>query len=82
MKRVSKRVIRILSAIMTVLLLISSLNFPSYAKEEEDDLGVTYQVGDFVQFGKYEQDGDSSNGKEDIEWQILKVESDWFSVKI
>ena len=76
MKRVSKRVIRILSAIMTVLLLISSLNFPSYAKEEEDDLGVTYQVGDFVQFGKYEQDGDSSNGKEDIEWQILKVESD------
>ena len=29
------------------------------------------KVGDIIKFGKYEQDGNTSNGKEDIEWQIL-----------
>ena len=29
------------------------------------------QVGDTVFFGAYEQDNDDSNGKEDIEWQVL-----------
>ena len=32
------------------------------------------KVGDTVQFGSYEQDGDTSNGKEPIEWQVLAVE--------
>ncbi len=32
------------------------------------------QVGDIIKFGKYEQDGDITNGKEDIEWQILSKE--------
>ena len=30
------------------------------------------QDGDIVTFGKYEQDGDISNGKEPIEWIVLK----------
>ena len=32
------------------------------------------QVGDMVEFGSYEQDGDTSNGKEPIEWRVLTVE--------
>ena len=32
-----------------------------------------YKVGDIIKFGKYEQDGNLSNGKEDIEWVVLKV---------
>ena len=32
------------------------------------------QVGDMVEFGSYEQDGDTSNGKEPIEWRVLAVE--------
>ena len=32
------------------------------------------QVGDVVEFGSYEQDGDISNGKEPIEWRVLAVE--------
>lgn len=32
------------------------------------------QVGDVVEFGSYEQDGDASNGKEPIEWRVLAVE--------
>lgn len=33
-----------------------------------------YKVGDIIKYGKYEQDGNTSNGKEDIEWIVLKVE--------
>ncbi|MCR5847229.1 MAG: DUF6273 domain-containing protein [Lachnospiraceae bacterium] len=32
------------------------------------------KVGDIINFGKYEQDGNLDNGKEDIEWQVLKAE--------
>ena len=31
------------------------------------------QAGDTVTFGRYEQDGDESNGPEDIEWIVLEV---------
>ena len=31
--------------------------------------------GDIIIFGKYEQDGDTTNGKEDIEWQVLSNEN-------
>lgn len=34
------------------------------------------QVGDIVEFGSYEQDGNASNGKEPIEWRVLAVEGD------
>jgi serine/threonine protein kinase len=33
------------------------------------------EVGDTVIFGTYEQDNDTSNGKEDIEWQVLAKEN-------
>ena len=32
-------------------------------------------VGDYVKFGVYEQDNDTSNGKEDIEWLVLAKEN-------
>ena len=32
------------------------------------------QVGDYVFFGSYEQDNNTSNGKEEIEWLVLDVE--------
>ncbi len=31
------------------------------------------RVGDYITFGKYEQDNNSANGKEDIEWLVLDV---------
>jgi len=33
-----------------------------------------WQVGDYVYFGHYEQDNNLSNGKEEIQWQVLAVE--------
>ncbi len=34
------------------------------------------KVGDYVVFGEYEQDNDTSNGKEDVEWLVLDVQED------
>ena len=31
-------------------------------------------VGDSITFGKYEQDGNRENGKEDIDWKVIKKE--------
>ena len=33
----------------------------------------SYAIGQQVKFGRYEQDGDTSNGKEDIVWQIIDI---------
>ena len=46
------------------------------SEAEQDVLGASYKVGDIIKFGHYEQDGNTANGKEEIEWQVLKVESD------
>ena len=34
------------------------------------------KVGSYVSYGEYEQDGNTKNGKEAIEWQVLAVEDD------
>ena len=31
------------------------------------------KVGDYVNFGTYEQDNNTSNGKEEVEWLVLEV---------
>lgn len=36
----------------------------------------TAKVGDYVVFGSYEQDNNTSNGKEDVEWLVLAKEGD------
>ena len=38
------------------------------------DQFTSVNVGDYVTFGAYEQDNDTSNGKEDIEWKVLAKE--------
>ena len=43
-----------------------------YHKYKVEMLKVA-KPGDYVFFGKYEQDNDVSNGKEDIEWLVLEV---------
>lgn len=45
--------------------------FPKYKAEKLKNA----KVGDHVFFGAYEQDGDTSNGKEDIEWLVLAREN-------
>ena len=37
--------------------------------------GISVKVGDIITFGQYEQDDNSINGPEEIEWQVLAVEN-------
>ncbi len=46
----------------------------SSQKSSSDIDYSSLEVGDIITFGSYEQDNDSSNGKEDIEWQVLARE--------
>ena len=41
-----------------------------------DDLNDLPQPGDYITFGNYEQDNNTSNGKEPIEWFVLDVDED------
>lgn len=51
----------------------SSASLPDRQKEEPPD---EYAVGNTIVMGRYEQDGDYSNGDEDIEWIILDRKGD------
>lgn len=44
-----------------------------YEKYKNEKLKVT-KAGDYIFFGTYEQDNDTANGKEYIEWLVLEVE--------
>ena len=64
-------------------LLLNGLNYKDSAEKLESVkpqyqriLFSKAQVGDYVIFGTYEQDSNSSNGKEDIEWLVLAREGD------
>ena len=43
-----------------------------YDKYKVEKLKVA-KVGDYVFFGAYEQDNNTSNGKEDVEWLVLEI---------
>ena len=42
--------------------------------DEKSTIDKNAQVGDYITFGSYEQDGNTSNGKESIEWLVLDVQ--------
>ena len=80
MKKKWKKIGIISLALIMVAMLLPIGSFKAHAEEGESDEDVLadtdYKVGDIIKFGRYEQDGDETNGKEEIAWQILKVESD------
>ena len=43
---------------------------------EEGECVFAYNIGDIITFGHYEQDKNTSNGKEPIEWRVLDIDSD------
>ena len=57
-------------AVVAVALLAVFVVVPAMDKSPFKDA----KVGDIVQFGSYEQDGDESNGKEAIDWRVLAVD--------
>lgn len=48
-------------------------NEPETESSTENRVNI-YEVGFYITYGSYEQDNDTSNGKEDIEWLVLDVQ--------
>ena len=65
-----KKFIKKAALMLGAVLLATSIPVSTQAKPKE--LSKSVKAGDTVYFGKYEQDGNTENGKEKIEWQILE----------
>lgn len=44
----------------------------TYGQDVYDKFGLVVE-GEYIKFGAYEQDNNTSNGKEDVEWLVLEV---------
>ncbi|MBE6782650.1 MAG: hypothetical protein E7536_01400 [Ruminococcaceae bacterium] len=79
-KKSSKKIIIAVVAVLLVAVIVLGViyipklfedkNVENELLPEKIDLKNT-EVGDYINFGSYEQDGDTSNGKEPIEWIVL-----------
>ena len=47
---------------------------PSNAKQNDNAVSKTVKAGDTLFFGRFEQDNNTGNGPEQIEWRVLSVE--------
>lgn len=80
-----KRVMAVICVVIALAGLVSLLtvgvviptqkknNFIAEYGQEVYDMYGLVEEGAYISFGKYEQDNDTSNGKEDIEWLVLDV---------
>lgn len=80
-KRRKKRITHIVSAVcigIVLLIFIVTIIIPwsnrKAAYAQYGEVLSTANVGDIVKFGKYEQDNNTENGKEDIEWLVIAKE--------
>ena len=52
---------------------VNEINNENEIKNISELTAADVKVGDYIKFGAYEQDNNTSNGKEDIEWLVLEV---------
>lgn len=69
MNMITDKIKRSLFILCTVLL-ITGVGFPTAAGTKS--IHGKLKAGDIVYFGKYEQDGNTKNGRERIEWRVLE----------
>ena len=71
----------IVCAIIAFIIVLNTVIIPTqkkndfiatYGQEVYDKFGLVVE-GEYIKFGAYEQDNNTSNGKEDIEWLVLEV---------
>jgi len=61
-------------AVLILVAVFLSASVSSAKQADTKELSKNIKIGDTVYFGRYEQDGNKSNGKERIEWQVLDKE--------
>lgn len=58
--------------IITILIFFATIRTASAAQQPEHS---TIKIGDIIKFGSYEQDNDTDNGAEAIEWRVLDIDA-------
>jgi len=64
--------------LITTIALAIGLLFSSYSSKSLAESGQQIKPGDIVTFGHYEQDNNTSNGKEPVKWIVLAMEGSKF----
>ena len=79
-KKIAVIVTPIVVACIAFVIVLTTVIIPNQpykeAVEKYGDLIKSASVGDTLKFGHYEQDNNSSNGKEEIEWLVLAKDGD------
>ena len=75
MKRLLSIAIPAVIAVIAIVQVVTKIIIPNNNYKAEMELLQSVSVGDTVCFGTYEQDNDTSNGAENIEWQVLTKEN-------
>lgn len=74
-----REIISLFVAMLCLVCIIGCNNASDSKPSKKDQLQAqlkTASIGDYIVFGKYEQDNNDSNGAEDIEWLVLKKTDD------
>ena len=83
-KKIAAIVIPVVAVCIAVAVLLLTVIIPNikmnefiskYGQEVYERYGLV-EEGKYITFGSYEQDNNTSNGKENIEWLVLKVDGD------
>ncbi len=69
MKKTVRRLLSLMLAAACAVSVVASAN-PTEVSAKNN-----YKKGDYITFGNYEQDGNTSNGAEPIEWEVLTVKN-------
>lgn len=54
----------------------AELSETTTAAPTEPETEIVYNIGDIITFGHYEQDSNTANGKETVDWIVLDVQED------
>ncbi|MCR5219703.1 MAG: DUF6273 domain-containing protein [bacterium] len=70
-KRIVAIVAPIIMTCIAFVIVLTTVIIPNQQYQEASNAIKNSSVGDTIKFGHYEQDNNSSNGKEEIEWVVL-----------
>lgn len=80
-KKIAIIILTIFCAVIAFIIVLNMVVIPmqkkndfiaTYGQDVYDKFGLVVE-GEYIKFGAYEQDNNTTNGKEDIEWLVLEV---------
>ncbi|MBR3306361.1 MAG: protein kinase [Lachnospiraceae bacterium] len=75
-KRGIKAWMVIAAAVIVIGIIVAAVAVIKRVRSSDDMAAYTINDEGYIVFGRYEQDGNTSNGPEDIEWEIIKIDEE------